>query len=367
MDIKAKIKSIISKIPVINNIHNRLAWLKGRLFCRINVCRPILKYKKTQTKPVFLIFTPEHENLGDHAIAYAEKLILDDLNIPFYEVTNKQIEMLDYYKLMNSFNGALVLITGGGNLGSLWTWIEDINRQIIINNPDSRIVILPNTIYYGESEEDLRYLEESKKIYNSHNALYIYAREENSYNFMKDIYSNISLVPDMVLSLNHKTDIVRNGCILCLRDDTEALFSEEDLNRIRQISDKLFDGNVICSNTFVENPVSVSERQNEIKAKFNVFSAAQLVITDRLHGMIFAAVTGTNCIVFDSKSPKLRGCYEWIKHLGYIRFADSISDIEDIYRALPRTENVYDNTNILKETEKLKIDLLNHYNSFQKR
>lgn len=361
------IKTVVSKLPLIKNVYLRLAWLKGRLICYKDVCRPIIKYKKTQSKPVFLLFTPEHENLGDHAIAYAEELLLNDLNISFYEVTNRQLEKLDYFNLMSVFNGAMVLVTGGGNLGSLWTWIEDINRRIILCNPESLIVILPNTVYYGETEEEQKYLEESVKIYNSHKNLYIYAREENSYVFMKNIYDNVSLFPDMVLSLNYYNGYnVRSGCVLCLRDDTEGLLDEDKLTVIKQIADELFAENVISSDTFVDKPVGVSERKEAIMAKFNVFSSAKLVITDRLHGMIFAAVTGTSCIVLDSKSPKLRGCYDWIKHLDYIRFVDDISDIKRIYASMPQTVNIYDNSAVLQLTEELKTDIIKHYNNFYK-
>ncbi|MBR4050931.1 MAG: polysaccharide pyruvyl transferase family protein [Clostridia bacterium] len=366
MNIVRRIKSLLIKIPVIKNIYSRLAWYKGRLFCYRNIYTDIMNYKKTQSNPVFLIFTPEHHNLGDHAIAYAEKKMLDELNLPFFEVTNKQLEMLDYFKLMSAFNGAMILVTGGGNLGSLWTWIENINREIIKNNLDSLIVILPNTIYYGKSDDDIRYLEESKQIYNSHKNLYIYAREKASYEYMKGIYNNVKLIPDMVLSLKYSSNASRNGCILCLRDDREAVMSNENKNKIKNIADRLFDKSVLYSDTVIDYPVAVCNRRSELIKKLYIFTSSQLVITDRLHGMIFAAITGTNCIVLDSKSPKLRGCYEWIKHLDYIRFVDDVSNIESVYRSMTKSENKYDNSELLKHFEELKTDILEHYNSFYK-
>lgn len=364
MNIFLKIKALLNKIPVINKIYLCLAWYKGRLVCYRSVCKEIKNYKKTQPNPVFLLFTPEHQNLGDHAIAYAEKKMLDELNIPFYEVTHKLLHNLHYYKLMSVFNGAMLLITGGGNLGSLWTWIENINREIIKNNPDSMIIILPNTIYYGNTEEELRYLEESKRIYNSHKNLYIYAREKTSYDFMKGIYNNVKLIPDMVLRLRFSSSATRNGCILCLRSDCEAVLSEEKKNDIKSTVSSLFNGNVFYSDTVIDYSVPLKERRNELIKKLYAFTSSQLVITDRLHGMIFAAITGTNCIVLNSKSPKLRGCYEWIKHLDYIRFADDVSEIESVYRTMPETNNKYDNTDLMKHFDELKADILNHYNSF---
>lgn len=52
---------------------------------------------------------------------------------------------------------------------------------------------------------------------------------------------------------------------------------------------------------------------------------AQLVITDRLHAMIFAAITETPCIAMDNKSKKVKGVYEWIRDLPYVQYADDIS------------------------------------------
>lgn len=85
------------------------------------------------------------------------------------------------------------------------------------------------------------------------------------------------------------------------------------------------------------------------------------MITDRLHGMIFCAITGTNCIVLNSKSPKLRGCYEWIKHLGYIRFVENIDDIESVYNQMKLHENIYDNREIMNLIKELEQDIMNIY------
>ncbi len=45
------------------------------------------------------------------------------------------------------------------------------------------------------------------------------------------------------------------------------------------------------------------DRMEELNSKFAEFLSSGLVITDRLHGMIFAAITGTPCIALDNKSP----------------------------------------------------------------
>lgn len=105
------------------------------------------------------------------------------------------------------------------------------------------------------------------------------------------------------------------------------------------------------------NRVSPSEREEALERKFAQFSSAKLVITDRLHGMIFCAITGTPCIVVDSKSPKLRGCYEWIKHLDYIRFADDVSQITKEFHQIPEGEHHYDNSHLMHYYDELADDI----------
>ena len=56
----------------------------------------------------------------------------------------------------------------------------------------------------------------------------------------------------------------------------------------------------------------------------NEFLRCKVVITDRLHGMLFAAITKTPCIVTKSLDYKITGTYEWIKDLNYIKFVEQL-------------------------------------------
>ena len=108
----------------------------------------------------------------------------------------------------------------------------------------------------------------------------------------------------------------------------------------------------------VKGPITPKQRENALQMKFEEFSAVELVITDRLHAMIFCALTGTACIVVASKSPKVRGCYEWINTLDYIRFVDDVSQITEEYYKIPKTAHKYDNSNLLSYYEELAQDIL---------
>ena len=44
------------------------------------------------------------------------------------------------------------------------------------------------------------------------------------------------------------------------------------------------------------------------------FSSSKIVITDRLHGLIFSKITSTPCIAIDNSNNKIRETYNaWLK------------------------------------------------------
>jgi exopolysaccharide biosynthesis predicted pyruvyltransferase EpsI len=66
-----------------------------------------------------------------------------------------------------------------------------------------------------------------------------------------------------------------------------------------------------------------STRKNETINFINFISRRELIITDRLHGMIFSIITGTRCIVFGNNYHKVvSSYYSWFKDLEYVTFID---------------------------------------------
>ena len=67
------------------------------------------------------------------------------------------------------------------------------------------------------------------------------------------------------------------------------------------------------------------------------FASAELVVTDRLHGMIFATITGTPCLVFSNNNHKVSESYKWIHSLPYIKF---IKTAEEAISFIPELLNM---------------------------
>lgn len=320
--------------------------------------KSIFKEHKKNQKTVFLVYTPVHENLGDHAIASAEMTIFDELGIVYTEITQPEIQKLKEFGLLKMFNKTKIFINGGGNLGTLWLDVEKDFRDIMMAAPKADILIFPSTIYYESSEFGKSEFEKSKEIYNNHKSLNLYAREKVSYEIMKDAYNNVKLVPDMVFYLNKcEKNVVRNGAVLCLRNDLEKTISEKEEKLIYEQIQQIFGEDITKIDMYAEQNVTIENRNRELNKKFEQFKSAKLVVTDRLHCMIFCTITGTPCIVANSKSPKVKGCYDWVKDLEYIKFADDLSDIADLYNSIPKKEFIYDNSKLMPLYDTLKEDI----------
>lgn len=344
------------------NIPSPLRRLHRRYFAFRTVALPVIIRRIRNPKAAFLVLTPEHGNLGDHAIAHAEALLLSEKGIPYIELTGSDLMRLQEHRFLGVMNGRLIVVNGGGNLGTLWFEVEQLTRAIIAANRKSSIMILPNTIYYEDSDWGKEEQAKSVQLYGAHPSLQLYAREKISYEKMKELYPNVKLMPDMVLSLNEsRSDTVRHGCLLCLRGDSERTRSDEEEKAVYRQAQAIFGDAVRYTDMCVEYKVPIQAREAELAKKFDEFRSASLVITDRLHGMLFCAVTGTPCIVINSKSPKVKGCYQWIADLNYIRFAEDVSAIEKLWEEIPRTSFSYDPSPLRHYFEELAEDIVRAY------
>ena len=325
--------------------------LAGIYFQLKNIVDLLLGFQRTRryfsssySKRIFLVGTPEHDNLGDHAIALAE-LVFVSTYFPDYHIVEVPIErFLQYWinLLLKVRRDDLFMISGGGNIGNIYVLDEKMRRMIISKFTCNPIVIMPQTIYFTDDKNGARELEISKRIYSSHPNLLICAREQHSYVIMKKefINCNIKLCPDMVFSLNYvKPQSERIYIGICLRTDLESTLTEFQHREIESICHK-YSLNVQHINTCLSTGLESSQREAALTTLFNQIKNCQLVVTDRLHGMIFSVITATPCIVFGSASHKIVSSFQWIKELPYIKF---VSDTEGLYDCIQQLQSLKSN------------------------
>lgn len=297
-------------------------------------------YKERKGSPgVYLIVTSSHGNMGDQAITISELEFLRTRvgNREIYELPGHSY--LEHESMLIKYSNIedILLIHGGGSMGIEYFDIEQLFRRIIKAFPKNRVIILPQTLFYEESQKGQRERSRATEIYSTHKDLHIFAREQESYQQMRKTFpqNNVYLVPDFVLTLNRSSaGFQREGILLCFRSDEEKNLTSLDEEQIFSAAN-LIGGKITISDTvYMDAHILPSDRVFYLDKKIKEFQKASLVITDRLHGMVFSAITGTPCIAFGNYNHKVYGVYEWIRDLDYIKYLDSPSDIGDAIREL---------------------------------
>jgi len=310
-----------------------------------------LMLAQSSNKPIaYMFIAPDYGNMGDHAIAEGAHRFFKDIGYELIEVPlraqNEFSEVVKHHIRIND----LVLIAGGGFFGSLWLGGERPARNVIAEYPDNRIIVLPQTVYWEDNLITKRELGLTQDIYAGHKDLTLFARDRTTFESTQKLYpkTKIMLAPDMALYGNfgryYSDDNVRKGALLCLKFDKESVLSEEQKQDLLDIARKI---SLEARNRSTDSYklIWIEDRTSLLEDLLQDFASAELVITDRLHGCIFAAVTGTPCVVLGAYSHKNKATFEWVKHLPYMRFSENIDSVEALARVvLDEGPGKFDNT-----------------------
>lgn len=249
---------------------------------------------------------------------------------------------------------ALITIHGGGFLGNLWEDEEYRFRRIVNAFPDNRVIVFPQTVTFDmETNEGKKFFEESYKVYSGHKNLKFFLREEKSYTFMKKNMKQVDsfLTPDIVTLLRVKVEDCNknNQILLCLRNDIEKSLGDNDILIIKKNLDSRFSGfEIEFTDTVITDKnikfIGEGERVKFVTDKIDEFRRAKLIITDRLHGMIFSLLAGTECIAFNNKNGKVGNVHKWLDSYKYIHMVNSMDEFIDIIGRISIDKiNYYDN------------------------
>lgn len=310
-------------------------------------------------KKIVLLGTPIHGNIGDAAIILAEeKFIKDNFSeYEFIKVPDEEIEDR-IEELKNTLvDEDIILLHGGGNLGDEYIICENRRRMVIETFPNNKIILMPQTIHFNDSQYGKEELEKTKKIYNNHKKLTLIARETVSFEKMKQEFPkvNVILTPDIVMYLNETKNVRREGIIFAMRSDVEKVLTNEQKEKINKIAEKYFEKTSMTDTYHKEDSIVDETREKIFQDKLDKFRGAELVITDRLHGMIFATITSTPCIALGNYNHKIESSFEWLKSQKYIKFLKNIDNIEDTILELKQLKNCeYNNEFAIKEHKQIK-------------
>lgn len=333
-----------------------------RIYTERIVRKKILELRsKSQLPIIVFICTPIHGNLGDQAIVYAQYNFFEELGLKdrILELTDP-----DYYRIKDKLPRFLnekdiIVIDGGGNIGSLWPREDEIIREVICNFSKNKIFIFPQTAFYSEDSYGIELKQKMKKALSNAKNVIFFCRDVATFDIAKNVLKIKSyLVPDIVMTLkNIKIDNKEKECVLvCLREDREVIKQKDGKKELIYFLEKN-DIPLMYSSTVIEAICRGNKNRKELLySKWNEFSKAEVVITDRLHGMIFSAILGIPCIVFDNKSHKVFNGYNWLSELPYIKIAKNKEEAIESFKFLYQTHGRYNyiNQKVELEFEKMK-------------
>lgn len=302
------------------------AYIKLSLACP-HFKRQLFAMEHTIETKWILLGTPIHDNLGDHLITQSEFEYLTSLSgkTNIFEVPTEMF-LLYREQLQHCIRPEdVIFINGGGWMGTLWKNDEILMQEMILTFPQNKIIIFPQTIYYENGDADYQHLlHKAQNVWQQASSAFLCLRDQQSFDFASKMLvtdkERCFLLPDIALIYPaiQKRTIRKNTILFCLRNDRELMLptqAKRDLeNYIRKTG-----RNFRYTSTLTKKVVALNERQSLLAKKLDEFSSAQLVITDRLHGMVFSFLANTPCIAIDNKTQKVSGVYTaWLNDIDSI-------------------------------------------------
>lgn len=281
------------------------------------------RLKKNRDSKIVLFGTPAHGNLGDQAIAISELQYLHEISKEREVIEIPMPLYKTHRSLIRKYIGTndTIIISGGGWMGNLWLHNEITIREIVTDYINNRVIIFPQTLYYTDDEVGRRTAIETKRIFDKHNDLILTVRDSQSYEYAQLVLGfsekhKLLFCPDMVVYgtlANEECSISEKKiALLCLRSDIEKA---NDTDHVRKTLENT-GYNIRETTTVVNHLIQFNKREQIVKAKIREFGDVSVVVTDRLHAMIFSLLSGTPCFAFDNATGKVFGVGEYLKESG---------------------------------------------------
>lgn len=272
-----------------------------------------------------LLDSPSYENAGDALIWQGQRQYLQELG---HEVS--------YVASQGSFSSTdlrrrcpegPLLITGGGNLGDRYPTHQEFRETVIRTFPDRPVVQLPQSIEFRDAAR----LKAARKIFDSHPDLTLLMRDRRSLETARAAFpdTRVEFCPDAAYGVGRleRSREAEVDVLLLLRRDTERVgrtfefpdgvshattdwsfppglgrvlwkLLRQPENRLqgRPTREQAYHLLRLCSEGMVRGNVHFARR---------TLARGRVVITDRLHAMVLASLSGIPVVALDNNYGKI--------------------------------------------------------------
>ncbi|WP_337059269.1 polysaccharide pyruvyl transferase family protein [Kineococcus sp. G2] len=301
-----------------------------------------------------LLDFPGYRNVGDSLIWAGTRRLLPRAGVEVTYVCEKH--GLRGSALRRCNGDAPIMLSGGGNFGDVWPDFQRFREEVAAQFPRQRIVQLPQSLWYDHPERAV------PGALAAHPDLELMVRDRRSRELASSMFpaARVSLVPDAAFGLGplRRTAPVDTDILCLVRADRESRGYADEFRRAglpvtdwgtHRFSRRAWKakrrgvGAVRRAESGATAPLtqpvlrslySSMARQN-LDAGVRTFSAARVVVTDRLHGHVLCLLLGIPHVVLDNSYGKIRDFREaWTSGSELTRTAATADEAVDLAREL---------------------------------
>jgi pyruvyl transferase EpsO len=244
---------------------------------------------------------PVYENIGDLLIMKGTEQFFRD-----YQITvRKRYSFLNFSAAKSLPQDWIIVCQGGGNLGDLYSRVQQFRERVVQSYPNHRIVVLPQTIHFTNPIQQA----ESLRIMGEHRDLHLFVRDHASFRMAANVIQKVYLAPDMAhqlyplqalfpsskktLGLLRTDDEIVQGMfspIPCNQViDWPQLFNACELRMVHWMV-RGFQFNRIIGNMLPLQKLWYRMVENLVLKALRLYSDYEQIVTSRLHGHILACL-----------------------------------------------------------------------------
>lgn len=191
-------------------------------------------------------------------------------------------------------------------MGDLWLHEEESRRRIIEAFPHNKIISFPQSIFFNTEEQK----KVSSEIYSQHPNLMIATRDDKSYALAQQLFPHNTVIraEDIVMFYDYPMPFLpaNDSVLFIMRDDAEKR-TGSGIEELKTVAETEFDVQVTDTTVPELFFTNIEHGAKLVYRKVDQCHAAKLVVTDRLHGAVFALHAGKPVIVFENSYGKISG------------------------------------------------------------
>lgn len=297
---------------------------------------------------VAILDFPNYPNVGDSAIWMGQLAFFRQKGIRIAYTCD--IDTYDAKILSRRLpaTGGAIVFSGGGSLGDIWERYQDYREAVISSFPRHRVIQLPQSICFLDSEARQR----ARSCFSNARDLHLFVRDEMSLERAREELGMIaSLCPDVAfcgrLPATRASHDRQDVLWLCRADregaqvrdptrypgprlDWESEPRSRLISLTRSMTWRMRDSSVW--RRALRTPLSRSYpivAQSRLARGVAIVRSAKVVVTDRLHGHILCLMAATPHVLLDTVYGKVRDFHHtWSDASPLVRWADSIEEAQ---------------------------------------